>query len=809
MTRRDRKRFKMLVLASIMLALILFVSVSVVFAATKANVKSNLKINYTGTGGTAKAAGLYDGNDNILSTWDDLIGNGAFDVVDGMLTQTEQTKDSFNGEELIISDEVTTIGSFAFQDCNLVSISIPRSVQTIEPLAFFGCYNLTSVSFDDISGWKCSEKEYCSSCADLSPTDLEDLTTSVEYLTNNYVNKYWINVPEAGVYFDDEIFVPWQTLVNDELIDTSKVYEIGIDDTYQSFDELMYISAEIFDGRYGYGQVTIVLPNSIMEIDENAFAGIGYNDFKKLVIPDSVAKIDAGAFKESKVPNLTNVKFIKADGWLELPYSSSPLDVEEIYYTSLLNEISARDYLVENSSMYFSCLIPGVSYSYDEFIPWEVIQYEYGDAFNWDSDYEFEYGMITDDYFITGDAFVVLPNTLKEIGDSAFQYSDIRKIIISDSVKTIGSNAFESSPRLTNVVIGNNVEIIGENAFSGCSYLHNIVLGSSVKTIDSGAFRDCQFSELNIPSSVTYIGPEAFANAGSASVTFEIPYGWYDGYASEQYNDESFYSYTEFLDEGARDRVMNGGIARVNEPGLYYADGGLDYSWDDVLGDQYLFEDGDIITNIVEGFGSNSILILPSSIQAIDIPEHYGGTWPECVILPYGLKYIGNRSFEGSYEMKTVNIPSSVRYIGEYAFSQCGNLENIIIPESVLEIGKHAFSGCTYLQTATISAKIIGEYAFEDCNSFSEIIINYGVREIHSNAFIGTLITSLNIPYTVTYFAGNLLGEIESITFEQTENWITTYGEELDFSSYNDAERYEYLLTIYNSSGCDFMQKNE
>lgn len=65
-------------------------------------------------------------------------------------------------------------------------------------------------------------------------------------------------------------------------------------------------------------------------------------------------------------------------------------------------------------------------------------------------------------------------------------------------------------------------------------------------------------------------------------------------------------------------------------------------------------------------------------------------------------------------EMSKVVIPYGIRTIGDKAFADCGLLEEVIIPDSVVKIDKYAFAQCERLSEVTIpgSVKEIGESAF-------------------------------------------------------------------------------------------------
>ena len=54
-----------------------------------------------------------------------------------------------------------------------------------------------------------------------------------------------------------------------------------------------------------------IIPNSIIEIDTDAFNGVG--ELTSITIPNSVVKIGKQAF--SAQPNLTEIKFEEPDGW--------------------------------------------------------------------------------------------------------------------------------------------------------------------------------------------------------------------------------------------------------------------------------------------------------------------------------------------------------------------------------------------------------------------------------------------------------------------------------------------------------------
>lgn len=88
-----------------------------------------------------------------------------------------------------------------------------------------------------------------------------------------------------------------------------------------------------------------------------------------------------------------------------------------------------------------------------------------------------------------------IPETVTEIGKSAFESTSIRNINLPEQLTSINENCFYNCSSLQSIVIPDNVTEIGELAFAYCHNLEALTIGESVSSIGSGAFYYC--SSLN------------------------------------------------------------------------------------------------------------------------------------------------------------------------------------------------------------------------------------------------------------------------------------------------------------------------
>ena len=94
------------------------------------------------------------------------------------------------------------------------------------------------------------------------------------------------------------------------------------------------------------------------------------------------------------------------------------------------------------------------------------------------------------------------------------------------------------------------------------------------------------------------------------------------------------------------------------------------------------------------------------------------------VVIPEGVKSIGDRAFYQNQLLESITIQEGVTSIGKEAFTECRSLQSITLPESVTSIGEKAFSYCSSLQSITIPDSVmhIGKDAFHFYQSLQSIV---------------------------------------------------------------------------------------
>ncbi len=326
--------------------------------------------------------------------------------------------------------------------------------------------------------------------------------------------------------------------------------------------------------------------------------------------------------------------------------------------------------------------------------------------------YTIDNGEVTITGYTGSDENVTIPHTLESfpvtgIGDEAFAFMSVTNVVMPDSVRSVGNYAFRSAS-VRSVGFSSNVTTLGEGAFFECLALTGITLGNALTSIGDYTFKECAgLTNVIIPTSVIHIGTYAFhACRGLIDVT--IP----DSVATISYG--AFSECTGTLALAINDGVISiadyafhdcSQITRLTLPASIRSIGETTFSECRSL-TNLLFSNG--VTNIgnLAFYNCSSLthVTLPESVAsmgrevflgcgnlehiAVDPDNPYFGAWD-------GVLYNRARTTLIWYPPAKVGssytIPKSANLIGDSAFASCINLLRLYFEGQAPQLGEGPF----------------------------------------------------------------------------------------------------------------------
>lgn len=137
---------------------------------------------------------------------------------------------------------------------------------------------------------------------------------------------------------------------------------------------------------------------------------------------------------------------------------------------------------------------------------------------------------------------VVISEGVEVIGEEAFSYcSSLKEVNIPSTVITISKKAFEYCKALTKIEFGENVEEIGFGCFQYCENLQEATFGNKLVSIKGLAFGRCKaLKEISLPEGVEEIGSQAFSNCKSLEKVYIPESVTTIGYDAFEYTSPAF-----------------------------------------------------------------------------------------------------------------------------------------------------------------------------------------------------------------------------------------------------------------------------
>lgn len=552
--------------------------------------------------------------------------------------------------KVIIHEGITKIGKALFRGANLTEVTIPESVVKIDEYAFYGCSGLKKVNIEG------NNLVIVGSFSFLGCVELEE-----------------INLPDSVKYIDSAAFHGCYEL-NKIVLSDNVEYVFSNAFEYCKSAESLYIgknmkgytlnlagcnnfkTIEVDEGNKFYKAVDNVLFNKDMT---ELIKFPPKSEVTEYTVPDSVTKIKQIAFDDCD--NLRRVK---------LP--------EGIEYKNLWAPDTIR---FENMAIY-------KGYKNMEYMG-DTIYYTEGES---EDGKRFSIHEVRDE---NGDKAFAIPEYFADYSTASIDMT----VYVIDGIESVDASVFDKLPDrifyespVKNVILSDNLKVIDQLEFLGCYNLKSINLPEGLERIERCAFSSAGLEEVTIPSSVSYIGEEAFEFCTSLK-RIEIKEGnlktlgnddWhrlqcfnniadnaevYLPGSLEQINDNEFrgFEYGYYGMIGWREYPENMRVYAPRESAAYawatkngisvtdeFTENGTGYE------DIFEFSRGDGIT-IKKYIGSDEKVVIPDEIDGVPVTEIDTGAFVRCETI------------------KELIIPKSVQKIDHEAVVECVNLEAIVI----------------------------------------------------------------------------------------------------------------------------------
>ncbi len=577
-----------------------------------------------------------------------------------------------------------TIGYKAFYgNKNIVSVTIPTTVECISKEAFALCENLEKIVIgNDVTEIDESAFDGCDKLAEIivSPDNRKyssidgnlysaDGKTLIRFAPGKTAPSVVISstVEKISVY----AFAGCKNLKSVTIPETVTLVGDGYGSAYTFIGctslesviieaELEYIASGMFAGCVNLKEV--ILPASIKNIASNAFYHC--ESLESIVLPDSVMYVGTYAFG-----CCTSLQSIV------IPDSVTYIDVEAFSGCTSLKSITIGKGLKEIGRDAFSGCENLESVNVTDLAAWCAVYL---------NDLEGNPLYNAKNLYLNGELVteLVIPDGVESISHGVFLYCEsIETVYIPDSVTYIGSSAFAWCKNIKSVTIGSGLaEMIGD-VFALCPEIESFAVSS-----DNEYFVSVDGKLYSKDGKVLV----AYA-IGNDETSFTVPQGVEEIGACAFAGRENLISIV--ISDSVKAIGYEAFIALENLEQVTVGSG-----VEEILGE--MFAMCEKLVNISVSPDNQYYSTIDGNLYTKDgktLVLYAIGKEAEKFTVPVGVESISGYAFFASEHLKEIVISDGVIKIEYGAFVNCGNLLKVVIPASVEVVELLAFDGCDNL----------------------------------------------------------------------------------------------------------------
>ena len=661
-------------------------------------------------------------------------------------------------------------------DTRLECVYLPSTITTIGDFAFYDCDFLMNIIYNgyDLHGRVSVQRSYNSAYYSATPYEIEN-SFSVDYIDTEIdgenVSGYYLltayNLGDIGSeYFviphtygttGSRLYVIGTNSFNSVSMGNVKnlyildgVREMQDCAFYESQLTHIYLPESLTSFTEGYqfayctNLVYINIPKNVEKIPDGMFWNA--SALKSIEIPDKVTYIGIDAFCHSGITSIElpeNLKTIAKEAFWgsKIKEITIPKSVETIGNKAFYSATDLKVVVIEGgnlkligSSVFVNSGVLEIIYhgSYAEFtaisgyanirnIPIYCTQT--------DTVYETvgsngEYKITTATLAPNTDYLVLAPKMNADgtwiptyVGGNVLpsDYSSVKKLIIMEGIVGVEENAFNGWS-VQEVILPSTLKVIAEKAFYKCLSLSSIVIPEGVEEIDDYAFYGCSsLLDIQLPSSLRIIGNRSFHT--SKIVNLELPNGLME------IGDYAFYNSDSITSLVIPNTVLSIGVSAFE---------GCNSLVSVVLSNSLV----DLYAWAFASCSKLAFVDIPASLTGIPAMAFYN-TAITSLSIPEGVTYIGTEAFDRCYNLVNVNFPTTLTSISDWAFKSCSKLTGVVLPNGLKTIGKEAFDGCSSITELVMPDTVtsIGEGAFYGCSGLTSVKLSKRLTSIPKDAF--------------------------------------------------------------------------
>lgn len=648
-----------------------------------------------------------------------------------------------------------TVPEGLFYNCSAIEqVSFPNNIFNVSNDAFYGCTNLSEVTFNkvvsigDNSFANCVKLVNRGDTKRIIPVGATHVGKRAFYNCDAITE---ITVPSTLTILNEEIFAECDNLAN--------IY-------YDANTTVTTIGAGAFANCVA--MVNAQLPYTLKIRDENDTTGLVKNPFMGCTQLKSFsfnAENENGLYVEDGVVYRTLYDGLgnelteraiyayptaKSFVAVTIPAGVSAID-RYAFAGSTINKLNfARNATIEGTEAvtlidigdyaFFKSDLISASFTYRvkrigkyAFYQSKLASFDTDDTYIFDGCVGYVINNELDDY----------DNNALNVDDYAFSETLVETIIVPTRTARVGKGAFMNNYQLYSfdILDGTITDLtIDDYAFYGNARLKTILIPARVTDIGEGAFAyDVNVADIvfSAREKALVLGKECFAHVH---------------YLYEIYLPANLTVFGEGIFKGdtrlknvyfgkTEDRTIGGGleISASAFEGAYAIEEITIPSYVTMIGD-YAFFKTELSSITFEGNASNE----PLSIGKYAFSEAVN---LESIALPDNLVLIDENAFSNSV-LKNIEFSDSglPLVIGDYALAST-NVEGFSFGERILSIGKYSFSNTKNLANVEFLGNItvISEGAFMNTPKLTEVGINQEITEIGSKAFLESAINEIDV----------------------------------------------------------------